>query len=185
MTEIIPAETIVNKIVILRGEKVILDRDLAELYGVETRNLIQAVKRNIDRFPSDFIFQLSSDEFNSLRSHFVISKGKGGRRHLPYAFTEHGSVMAASILNSEQAVAVSIYVVRAFIKLRQMLGPYKEIMKKLEQIEKKLRTHDEQIKTIAMIQELMSCIEDNPKEPIGYLSEAKGRKKKTKTKRKT
>ena len=102
-------------ILLIRGEKVILDAELAELYGVETQALIQAVKRNSERFPADFMFQLSNQEFESLRSQFVISKWRGGRRYKPYAFTEHGDIMAANVLSSERAVQASVQVVRAFI----------------------------------------------------------------------
>jgi hypothetical protein len=103
----------------IRGQHVLLDRDLAELYATTTKALNQAVKRNLDRFPGDFMFQLTSDEYDSLRSQTVTSKGRGGRRYLPYAFTEHGTIMAASVLNTARAVEVSVFVVRAFVKLRE------------------------------------------------------------------
>src|SRR5262245_1488338 len=111
----------------IRGLKVILDVDLARIYGVETRSLVQAIKRNIERFPDDFMVQLSRMEYAALRSQFVISKKRGGRRYLPYALTEHGAVMAANVLNSERAVAMSVYVVRAFVKLREVLAESKKL----------------------------------------------------------
>ncbi|HME58182.1 MAG TPA: ORF6N domain-containing protein, partial [Terracidiphilus sp.] len=110
--------SIENQIVLVRGQKILLDADLAVLYGVEVRALIQAVKRNEKRFPSDFVFQLTAEENEALRSQIVISKSsRGGRRYAPYAFTEHGAIMAASVLNSPRAVEMSIYVVRAFLRL--------------------------------------------------------------------
>ncbi|MDX6611451.1 MAG: hypothetical protein QOD75_637 [Blastocatellia bacterium] len=119
----------------------ILDSNLAWLYGVERRALIQAIKRNPKRFPSDFMFQLKAKEFDVLRSQFVISKGRGGRRYLPYAFTEHGSIMAANVLNSDRAVQTSVQVVRAFVKLRQMLAANADLARKLEGLEKKYDRH--------------------------------------------
>ena len=183
---IIPSGHIEGLILLLRGQKVIIDSDLAQLYGVTTSRLNEQVKRNKHRFPADFMFQLSRDEFTNLKSQFATSSsGWGGRRKLPYAFTEHGAIMAASVLNTKRAVAVSVYVVRAFIKLRQMLMPYKELMQKLGRIEKKLQAYDEQIAALSAIRQLMSSIEKKPKEPIGFLSEAKTKKKKTKRRKKT
>jgi hypothetical protein len=135
---LIVAEPIEPIIRVVRGERVILDGDLARIYGVENRSLLQAVKRNTVRFPSDFVFQVSTPEYQSLRSQIVISKGRGGRRYLPYAFTEHGAVMAANVLTSDRAVAMSVYVVRAFVKLREVLSTTSELAKKLDAIERKL-----------------------------------------------
>lgn len=118
--ERIPIEKIESKIYSIRNQKVMFDRDRAELYAVETRILVQAVKRNINRFPDDFMFQLSKNEFDSLRSQFVISK-KGGRTYLPYAFTENGVAMLSSVLNSERAINVNIQIMRVFTRLRNML----------------------------------------------------------------
>ena len=159
-----------NKILFLRGEKVILDSDLAALYGVPTKRLNEQIKRNQERFPPDFMFQLTAKEAESLRSQIATTnKVRGGRRYKPYAFTEHGAIMAASVLNSERAVQTSIYVVRAFVKLRQMLAPYKEFMGKLDQLEKKLQTHDKQIIAIVQaIKLLMPPTEDKPKKPFGF-----------------
>ena len=169
---IIPVERVESRILSIGGQKVIIDSDLAELYGVTTKRLNEQVKRNIGRFPDDFMFQLSDDETEFLRSQIATSnKGRGGRRYNPYAFTEHGAIMAASVLNSKRAVAVSIFVVRAFVKLRQLLAPYKEIMKKLQQLEKKLQTHDKQIiEVVKAIRLLMPPPETKPKKPFGFRS---------------
>lgn len=126
MNEIIPIEIIEGRIYTIRNQKVMLDQDLAELYGVETRILVQAVKRNIDRFPEDFMFQLSKNEYDRLRSQFVISK-KGGRTYLPYAFTENGVAMLSSVLRSKRAIQVNIQIMRVFTKLRGMLREYEEL----------------------------------------------------------
>jgi hypothetical protein len=133
----------------LRGQRVMLDSDLAALYGVETRVLNQAVRRNAMRFPDAFMFQLTDEEHARLRSHFVISKteksGRGGRRYNPYVFTEHGAVMLASVLNSERAVAMSLVVVRTFVALREQLAGNVELRAKLEALERKVGTHDQAI----------------------------------------
>src|SRR4030066_1592436 len=132
MKALIPAEVIERKIYLIRGQKVMLDNDLAKLYKVETRTLIQAVKRNTERFPPDFMFQLTNQEVISLRSQFVISKtGRGGRRYLPYVFTEQGVAMLSSVLNSERAILVNIAIMRAFVKLREILSVNKELAHKL------------------------------------------------------
>ena len=121
------------------GQRVILDSDLAKIYGTSTTRLNEQVKRNKNRFPSDFRFELTEPEWKSLISQIAISKkGRGGRRKLPYAFTEHGAVMAANVLNSERAVAMSVYVVRAFVKLREVLASTAELAKKLDTLERKL-----------------------------------------------
>ncbi|MBI4606290.1 MAG: ORF6N domain-containing protein, partial [Planctomycetes bacterium] len=124
-------DRIAHRIHEIRGHRVMLDSDLADLYGVETRVLVQGVKRNIARFPKDFLFQLTRPEFHRLRSQFVISNGRGGLRRPPYAFTEHGAVMLASVLNSPVAVATSVHVVRAFLRLRQIAVKYKELARKV------------------------------------------------------
>jgi hypothetical protein len=169
-TSMVAVEQVQGKILLMRGEKVILDSDLASLYGVSTKRLNEQVKRNIERFPPDFMFQLSAEEVKILKSQFATSnKGRGGRRYNPYAFTEHGAIMAASVLNSEQAVQASIFVVRAFVRLRQMLAPYKELMAKLDQLEKKVQTHDKQIVAVVeLIRQLMPPPETEPQEPFGF-----------------
>jgi hypothetical protein len=122
---------------LLRGQKVILDADLADLYGVETRVLVQAVKRNLERFPADFMFQLTAEEFNVLRSQTVTSRGWGGRRYPPYAFTEQGVAMLAGVLNSPRAVQVNIEIMRAFVRFRKMLSSHAKLEKKLLELEEK------------------------------------------------
>jgi hypothetical protein len=168
-TSIVLVEQVKSKILFMRGEKVILDSDLAALYGVPTKRLNEQIKRNHERFPPDFMFQLTKSEKDEVVAncdHLQKLKFSPG---LPYAFTEHGAIMAASVLNSKRAVQASIYVVRAFVKLRQMLAPYKELMGKLDQLEKKLQTHDKQIITIIQaIKLLMPPTEDKPKEPFGF-----------------
>ena len=148
----VPVEHITGAIVVLRGHRIILDAHLAAIYGVTTKRLNEQVKRNGARFPVDFMFQLSAEEAAGLRSHFATSKnpaGRGGRRYRPYAFTEHGAIQAANVLNSVRAVEMSIYVVRAFVQLRELLASNKELARRLDQlearIEKKLATHDEAI----------------------------------------
>ena len=141
-------ETVVSRIYTVRNQRVMLDSDLAELYGVPTRVFNQAVKRNKERFPSDFMFQVTKNEYVSLRSQIVISNQRGGRRYMPYAFTEHGAIMAATILNSQRAIEMSVFVVRAFIQLRELLSSHKQLSSRLDDLERKLASHD---RDIAMI----------------------------------
>ena len=134
-----PQRAIESSIIEIRGSKVILDTDLAAIYGVQTFRFNEAVKRNRDRFPEDFMFQLTKEEVTSLISQNAMSKhGRGGRRTLPYAFTEHGAVMAANILKSPRAVQISVFVVRAFVKMREMLIEQRDLAKKLEDLEERL-----------------------------------------------
>lgn len=162
----IPVE---SRILVLRQQKVILDSDLAELYGVPVRQLNQAVKRNRERFPTDFMFQLTVKEQEVLRSQIVISKeGRGGRRYPPYAFTEHGAIMAATVLNSQKAVEMSVFVVRAFVRLREMLTANRQLAAKIGELERKLETHDTAIQElIEAIKELMAP-PDGPRGKIGF-----------------
>ena len=171
-SSIVPAERIEQTILLIRGEKVILDADLAILYGVTTARLNQQVQRNIGRFPADFLFQVSPDEFSNLMSHFATSRsGWGGRRKLPYAFTEHGAIMAASVLNTPRAVEMSVLVVRAFVRLREFLATRKELAKKLAELERKLANHDEQIVAIIdAIKHLMATPSPPDKRRIGFRS---------------
>ena len=141
---VIPQERIERAILFIRGLKVILDKDLAEMYEVETFNLNKAVKRNLDRFPSDFMFQLTQKEFDNLKFHFGISRW-GGTRKLPYAFTELGVAMLSSALNSKRAVHVNIQIMRAFVALRELLATHKDLARKLEEMEKK---YDQQFKVV-------------------------------------
>ena len=158
----IPDEAVISKIFIVRGKKVMLDKDLAALYDVETKALNQAVKRNLLRFPADFMFQLSEQEFENLRSQIVTSSW-GGRRTLPYAFPEQGVAMLSSVLNSERAILVNIHIIRIFTKLREMLLTHKDILLKLEKLERKAMQHDGDIKLIfKYLKELFNP----PTEPI-------------------
>jgi len=140
MSGLVPVEIIANKIFLIRGKKVMIDRDLAELYGVTTKRLVEQIKRNIKRFPEDFMFQMNKDEFATLRSQFATSK-RGGRRYFPYVFTEQGIAMLSGILNSDRAISVNIAIMRTFVKVREYLSTHKDVLKKLEQ-------HDRQIRTI-------------------------------------
>ncbi|MFH0773904.1 MAG: ORF6N domain-containing protein [bacterium] len=143
MSELIPIERIDVKILLIREQKVMLDRDLAELYGVETKMLKRAVKRNINRFPEDFMFELTKEESQSLRFHFGTLKLKRGEhsKYLPYAFTEQGVAMLSSVLNSERAILVNIQIMRAFTRLRRILASHEDLRKKIEE-------HDTQIKIL-------------------------------------
>ncbi|MBU0514534.1 MAG: ORF6N domain-containing protein [Proteobacteria bacterium] len=164
----VPAERIEKKILVVRDEKVILDADIAALYGVETRVLTQAVRRNIDRFPPDFMFQLSKEEFQDLKSQSVISSsgGWGGRRYPPYAFTEQGVAMLSGVLRSEQAVRVNIEIMRAFVRLRVVLSSHKELKRKLFALEKK---YDAQFRVVfEAIRELMAPPDSKTKRLIGF-----------------
>jgi len=173
----IPVERIEKAILLVRGQKVMLDRDLAELYGVETGALNRAVKRNIQRFPEDFMFQIPDEEAERLRCQTGISKrGRGGRRYLPYVFTEQGVAMLSSILNSERAIEVNIAIVRVFVRLREMMATHKELAFKLAELEDRLEGHDEQIQNIfEAIRQLMTPPEP-PKKKIGFeVKESAGR----------
>jgi len=137
MSASLPLETITQRIVLLRGQKVLLDSDLAALYGVTTSSLVQAVKRNADRFPADFMLQLDGSEWSALRSQSVISNaGRGGRRYAPYAFTEQGVAMLSSVLGSAQAIAVNIEIMRAFVRLREVIVSNKELALRLDDLER-------------------------------------------------
>ena len=150
---LVPVEHITRSILLLRGQKVLLDEELAALYDVATKVLLQAVKRNLERFPQDFMFQLTAEEWAALRSQIVTSKaGRGGRRYPPYAFTEQGVAMLSSVLPSDRAAAVNIEIMRAFVRMRAMLAGNRELARRLDELEaridKKLATHDEAIAAI-------------------------------------
>ena len=161
-------------IITIRNQKVIVDRDLAEIYGVETRRLNEQVRRNPERFPEDFVFRLTKEEADywlGSRSQIAILKRGRNIKYLPYAFTEHGAIMAANVLNSPQAVRMGVFVVRAFIKLREMLSTHKELAQKLAELERKLQNHDESIQSLVVaIRQLMTPSEPK-KRPIGFLVE--------------
>ncbi|MBI5360656.1 MAG: ORF6N domain-containing protein [Planctomycetes bacterium] len=166
---LIPQEIVERKIFLIRGQKVMLSPHLAELYGVETRALIQAVKRNIDRFPDDFVFQLSHAESEWLVSQNVIPHIKYLGGSLPYAFTEQVVAMLSSVLRSKRAVQVNIAIMRAFVKLRQILASHKDFAHKLNELERKFERHDSQIKSIFdAIRQLMAPPEPEPKPKIGF-----------------
>ena len=151
---VIPATVafVERRILLIRGQKVMLSTDLAEMYQVEPRVLIQAVKRNIGRFPNDFMFQISSNEAISLKSQIVISNGgRGGNRALPYAFTELGIVMLSSVLNSDRAVQMNIFIMRAFVKLREMLATHKDLAEKIGNIEKEQRKQGKDITDMILV----------------------------------
>lgn len=168
--EVVSVETIEQAIYLIRGEKVMLDRDLASLYGVETKMLNRAVKRNLQRFPPDFMFQLTRDEAEALRCQIGTSnKGRGGRRYLPLVFTEQGVAMLSSVLNSERAVIVNIEIMRAFVSLRQMLASNTELARRLDELESK---YDKQFKIVFdAIRHLMATPVREQKE-IGFRSRA-------------
>ena len=164
METIVPIEVIERKIYIIRGQKVMLDSDLAELYNITTKVLVQAVKRNLRRFPADFMFQLTNQEVAILRSQFVTSSW-GGRLYVPYAFTEQGVAMLSSVLNSDRAVDVNIQIMRTFVKLREMIASHKDLAKRLDELEKK---YDVQFKMVFdAIRQLMTPPEPREKK-IGF-----------------
>ena len=167
----VPVQFIERRIYLIRGHKVMIDVDLAELYGVPTKRLNEQVQRNLKRFPEDFMFQLTKEEADALRSQFVISKpGRGGRRYLPYAFTEPGVAMLSSVLDSERAIEVNITIMRAFIRLRQMLESNEELNRKFAAVIKKLATHDKYFKVV--FDELRKLTEqpEPPRKTIGFKS---------------
>ncbi len=166
---IILAKKVDSKILILRNQKVILDVDLATLYGVSVKQLNQQIKRNARRFPSDFLFKLSHTEYDNLRSQIVTSSSShGGRRYLPHAFTEHGAIMAATVLNSKRAIEMSIFVVRAFVRMRETLAMNQQIASKLAELEGHLESHDAEIQDLVdAIRELMAPAPANSRR-IGF-----------------
>ena len=180
----IPDELVINKIYHVRGQKVMFDFDLAELYGVETRSLNQSVKRNDSRFPGDFMFRLSKKEWESLRSQIVISSGKSnssqfvmsskkhrGTVYLPYVFTEQGVAMLSSVLKSETAIRVNIQIIRIFTRMREMIMNHKDILLQLEKIEKKLAGHDEDITLIFQYLKQLLNPPQPPRRKIGFKRE--------------
>jgi hypothetical protein len=168
----VPVEHIARSILVLRGQRVLLDAELAALYGVATKVLLQAVRRNRQRFPADFMLQLTDQEWSALRSQFVTSKPeRGGRRYRPYAFTEQGVAMLSSVLNSERAIAVNIEIMRTFVRLREALSSNRELARRFAQLEARLDKHDEAIAAIlSAIRQLM-----NPpapkRRPIGFTAD--------------
>ena len=177
---LVAIDAIISRILVVRGQKVMLDMDLAALYGVTTKRLNEQIRRDLDRFPSDFVFQLTVQELGLLRSQFATSssgsqqRAWGGRRYSPYAFTEHGAIMAAMVLNSARAIGISVYVVRAFVQQRDALMASKELAKRLDElesrIERKFSTHDQAIVGILdAIRQLMAPPEPAKKRRIGFV----------------
>jgi len=165
---IIPQEIIRKKIFVIRDKKVMLDKDLADLYGVPTKSLNLAVKRNLNRFPNDFMFQLTREERKSLRFQFETSKkGRGGNRYLPHVFTQEGIAMLSSVLNSERAVQVNIQIMRAFVKLREFMASHRELKGKIEEMEKK---YDRQFKIVFDAIRKLLAPPPKSKHPIGFHS---------------
>ena len=165
---LVPAESVITKIVVIKNQKVILDRDLAALYGVETRALKQAVRRNIKRFPEDFMFQLGKKEIDQMVSQTVIpSKSYFGGAN-PMAFTEQGVAMLSSVLKSERAIEVNILIMRAFVKLREIISTHKKVEEKLKDLESKLKEHDDQIVEIVQVINQLIAPPETPKKKIGF-----------------
>jgi len=165
----IPDEVIITKIYQLRGFKIMIDRDLADLFGVATRVLKQAVRRNMSRFPEDFMFEMKKDEFENWRSHFVISKeDKKGLRYAPFCFTEQGITMLSCVLNSERAIAVNIRIVRTFTKMREMLLTHKDLLIQMEEIRKKVTGQDEKIDLIFNYLQQFVKQQETPRTSIGF-----------------
>jgi hypothetical protein len=170
MKALVPIEVVEKKIYVIRGMKVMLSIDLANLYGVEPRVLVQAVKRNDERFPDDFMFQLNPEEFKNLKSQIVISSWGGIRRAAPYAFTEQGIAMLSSVLRSKRAIQANIAIMRSFVKLREMMASHKNLARKLAELEKK---YDGQFNVVFEAIRQLIEVEDKPKRKIRYVSERK------------
>jgi len=167
LTIAIPVE---SRILVLRHQRVILDSDLAELYGISVKRLNEQVRRNRERFPSDFMFLLTAKEHKALRSQIATSKkGRGGRRYPPHAFTEHGAIMAATVLNSKRAIEMSVFVVRAFVRMRELLVKNRQLAAKINELDRRLETHDTAIQELVdAIKELMIPAETTKKHKIGF-----------------
>jgi hypothetical protein len=173
-------EQVESVIHVIRGQRVMLDSDLAQIYEVSTKQLNQQLKRNRNRFPGDFAFQLTVEEFTSLRSQFVTSKQRGGRRYLPWVFTEHGSLMLASVLNSDIAIQASVRVVRAFVRLREMVAANAQLASKLKDLERRLDSHDETIVDLFAALKRLLEPEAKPKREIGFHVRERGARYRTK-----
>ena len=165
----IPDEIIINKIYLIRNQKVMIDRDLAELYGVETKRLKEAVRRHISRFPDDFMFEMSTKEMELWKNQIEISSDdRKGLRHVPFCFTEQGVTMLSCILNSDKAIEVNIRIIRIFTRLREMISTHKDILLKLEEIEKKLAGHNDDIQLIFSALKQLISNPHKPRKQIGY-----------------
>ena len=169
----VPEERLLHHIYIIRGKKVMLDKDLASLYGIETKRLKEQVRRNRNRFPADFMFELNKKEFENWRSQFATSNSEiMGMRHAPFAFTEHGILMLSSILNTDRAIKVNIRIMMIFIKMREMLHTHKALLEKLEQLEKKVTGHDDSIKLIFQSLRRFLQNQNPPRRRIGFRRES-------------
>jgi hypothetical protein len=167
--KVIEAPMIERRIFVIRDRQVMLDEDLADLYGVETKRLIEQVKRNLERFPEDFMFQLDREEAAALSSHSATSNaGRGGRRYSPYVFTEQGVAMLSSVLRSKTAIAVNIEVMRAFVELRRVASSYAVLEERLEQVERGMGEHDEQLRQIFDALRQLISPRTQPKHPVGF-----------------
>jgi hypothetical protein len=174
---ILPAAQVDRSILVIRGQKVLLDEQLARFYGVETGRLMEQVKRNLARFPEDFMFRITSEEWTVLRSQIAISKSdlRGGRRYAPYAFTEQGVAMLSSVLRSKRAIEVNVQIMRAFVRLRQLLSVHKELAERLARLEEQMRRRDQSVdqqfrQIFALLDQLFNP-PDPPRKPIGFTSE--------------
>ena len=167
-SSIVPFESIERRIFMIRGHKVLLGQHLAELYEVPVKVLIQAVKRNLVRFPEDFMFQLTKEEFENLKSQFVTSSWGGIRRATPYAFTEHGVAMLSSVLNSKHAVEMNIYIIRIFIKIREILASNKDLSKQIEELQREQKLQNKHINSIYSLIERLLDQPLKPKGPMGF-----------------
>ncbi|MCX5668278.1 MAG: ORF6N domain-containing protein [Candidatus Omnitrophica bacterium] len=172
MGEIVPSEVIEKRIFLIRGQKVMIDRDLAELYGVKSKHLNQQVKRNIERFPGEFMLQLTKKEKDELVSFCHRFDSMKHSTSLPYAFTEHGVAMLASMLSSEKAIKISIVIIKTFVKLREIISTHKELAHKLSELENKIEKHDVEIQSIfEAIRQLMAPPPEPPKRRIGFMQD--------------
>ena len=173
---VIPNEVVMNKIYLIRDQKVMIDKDLSELYGVETKYLKRQVRRNIDRFPIDFMFEMTKNEFNDWRSQFVTSNSpdKMGLRYVPMIFTEQGVAMLSSVLNSDRAIKVNIQIIRIFTKMREMLLTHKDLLLKMNELESKISNHDKSIKQIFTYLKQLIKEESEPRKNIGFKQKGSG-----------
>jgi len=180
MTPTRKIDNVEGAIYLIRGQRVMLDSDLAAIYGVTTKRLNEQLRRNRKRFPQDFAFQLTTEEFRNLRPQFATSKGRGGRRYFPWVFTEHGAIMLASVVNSDIAVQASVRVVRAFVRLREMVAANAQLAAKLEELERRLDSHDEAIVDLFAALKRLLEPEPKPKREIGFHARERSARYRTK-----
>jgi hypothetical protein len=180
MTPTRKVDNVEGAIYLIRGQRVMLDSDLTAIYGVTTKRLNEQLRRNRKRFPQDFAFQLTTEEFRNLRPQFATSKGRGGRRYFPWVFTEHGAIMLASVLNSDIAVQASVRVVRAFVRLREMVAANAQLAAKLEELERRLDSHDEAIVDLFAALKRLLEPEPKPKREIGFHARERSARYRTK-----